>query len=57
MCNEWWMRRRDDDAEENRRLWAEFERMRPVPEPDVTVKEPEVTLEERARTPTPAERA
>jgi hypothetical protein len=56
MCHEWWMRRRVDETEENRRLWGEFEHVRPVTEPDVTVEDPKVTLEERASTPTAAER-
>jgi hypothetical protein len=56
MCHERWMRRRVDQAEDDRRLWEELERTRPVTEPDVTVEEPESTLEERAWTPTPAER-
>jgi hypothetical protein len=46
-----WHRRRE--AEEHRRLWDEFERTRPVSEPERT-DEGEVTLEERAATPSGA---
>jgi hypothetical protein len=56
MCNERWIRRRRDEAEEGRRLWDDFERTRPLTERDVAVDEPEVTLDESERTPTPAER-
>jgi hypothetical protein len=55
MCEEWWMWRRRREAEEARGLWDEFERTRPVGEPD-HVDEPEVTLEDRERMPTAAER-
>ncbi len=51
MCEEWWMWRRRREAEEGRWLWEEFERTRPVSEPDGT-DEREVTLEEREETPT-----
>jgi hypothetical protein len=54
MCEEWWMWRRRLEAEEGRRLWDEFERTRPVGEPERT-DEREVTLEEREATPTAAE--
>jgi hypothetical protein len=53
MCEEWWMRRRRREAEEDHRLWDEFERTRPVSEPD-RPDEREVTLEERDETPTAA---
>jgi hypothetical protein len=62
MCNERWIQRRRDEAEEGReseegrRLWDDFERTRPLTERDVAVDEPEVTLDERKLTPTPAER-
>jgi len=56
MCHEWWMRRRFEEAEEGRGLWEDFERTRPVGEPEVTVEEPEVTLEEREAVRAPAER-
>jgi hypothetical protein len=45
MCEEWWMWHRRREAVEGRRLWDEFERTRPVGEPEVPVDEPEVTLE------------
>jgi len=50
MCEDWWMWRRDREAEEARRLWDDFERTRPVSEPERT-DEREVTLEEREETP------
>jgi hypothetical protein len=56
MCHEWWMSRQLDEAEEGRRLCDEFERTRPLTEPEVALDEPEVTLDEREGTPTPAER-
>ena len=56
VCHEWWMRRRFDEAEEDRRLWEDFDRTRPADEPDVTVEEPEITLEQREATPAAAER-
>jgi hypothetical protein len=51
MCEEWWMWRRRREAEEDRRLWDEFERTRPVSEPE-RPDEREVTLEDREETPT-----
>ena len=56
ICHARWMRHRVDETEKHRRLWGEFERMRPVTQRDVTVEEPEVTLEERGWTPTAAKR-
>lgn len=56
MCNEWWMRRRGEQAEEARRMWDEFERTRPVSEPQVSEDEPEVRLDEREEQPAAAER-
>lgn len=53
MCEEWWMWRRWREAEAGHRLWDEFERTRPVSEPDLT-DEREVTLDEREETPTAA---
>jgi hypothetical protein len=56
MCHDWWMLRRVDEAEESRRLWDDFERTQPVIEPEVTVDEPNLTLErDQFETPTPAE--
>jgi hypothetical protein len=54
MCEEWWMWHRRREAEEARRLWDDFERTRPVGEPE-RMDEREVTLEEREATATPAE--
>jgi hypothetical protein len=55
MCLEWWMWSRYREAEEGGRLWDEFERTRPVSEPE-RPDEREVTLEECERTPSAAER-
>jgi hypothetical protein len=45
MCHEWWMRRRYEERESSRRMWDEFERTRPLSDPEVTEEEPEVILE------------
>lgn len=51
MCHEWWLRRRFEEQEASRRMWDEFERTRPLSDPETTEDEPEVTLEERDPTP------
>jgi hypothetical protein len=53
MCHEWWMRRQADEA---RRMWDEFERTRPVREPEPPEREPEVRLQERDEEPAAVER-
>ena len=55
MCEEWWMWQRRRDAEEARRMWDEFERTRPLSEPE-RADDSGVTLEEREGTPTAVER-
>jgi hypothetical protein len=55
MCEEWWMWRRRREDEEARWLWDEFERTRPVSEPE-RADEREVTLEEDEKAPAAAER-
>ena len=45
MCHEWWFKRQAEEAEASRRMWDEFERTRPLSEPEVTEEEPPVTLE------------
>jgi hypothetical protein len=50
MCDAWWMWQRNREADEARRLWDEFDRARPVSEPE-RPDEREVTLEEREETP------
>lgn len=51
MCHERWLfKRRSKDEEASRRMWDEFERTRPLSDPDVTEEEPEVTLEESETT-------
>ena len=43
MCYERYLRRRREEAEESRELWQDFERTRPIadPEPPAEVTEPE----------------
>jgi hypothetical protein len=43
MCHERWMRRREQEAEESRRVWLDFERTTPIADPDPPEKEPERT--------------
>jgi hypothetical protein len=45
VCEEWWFRRRAEEAEASRRMWEEFERTRPLSDPEVTEEEPAVTPE------------
>jgi hypothetical protein len=45
VCNEWWFQRRAEEREASRRMWEEFERTRPLSDPEVTEEEPEVILE------------
>jgi len=45
VCEEWWFRRRAEEAEASRRMWDEFERTRPLSDPEVTEEGTEVTLE------------
>jgi hypothetical protein len=45
MCNEWWYQRRAKEREASRRMWEEFDRTRPLTDPEVTEEEPEVILE------------
>jgi hypothetical protein len=56
MCHDWWLKRRFEEDEASRELWDEFERMRPLTEPEPTDEETEVTLERREPTRLSAER-
>jgi hypothetical protein len=56
MCHDWWLGRRFGEREESRRMWEEFEHTHPLSQREQTEDEPEVTLEERERTPLPTER-
>ena len=56
MCHDWWLKRRFEEDEASRELWDEFERTRPLNEPEPTGEEAEVTLERREPTPLSAER-
>jgi hypothetical protein len=47
MCHEWWWERRFEEREASRRMWEEFDRTRPLSDPEVVEEEPEVTLEKR----------
>jgi hypothetical protein len=51
MCHERWLRRRSEEREASRRLWDEFDKTRPLSEPEVAEPEHEITLEEREPTP------
>lgn len=51
MCEEWWFRRRHEEAEASRRMWDEFDRTRPLCDPEVTEDEPEVVLEKPEASP------
>ncbi|HYB24752.1 MAG TPA: hypothetical protein VED41_13200 [Solirubrobacteraceae bacterium] len=56
MCHDWWLKRRFEEGEASRELWDEFERTRPLNEPEPTDEETEVTLERRESTRLSAER-
>jgi hypothetical protein len=45
VCHESWFHRRDEEREASRRMWEEFERTRPLSDPGIPKKEPEVILE------------
>ena len=36
MCHDWWLKRRFEEGEASRELWDEFERTRPLNEPECT---------------------
>jgi hypothetical protein len=47
MCHEWWLLRRElEEREAGRRVWDEFERTRPLSQPEPADAEPELTLEQ-----------
>ena len=47
MCHElWWRRQKFEEQEVSRQMWDEFERTRPLSDPEVVEEEPEVTLEQ-----------
>ena len=50
MCHEWWFQRRSEEREASRRMWEEFERTRPLGDPEVTEDKPQVILEEQDTT-------
>jgi hypothetical protein len=41
MCHERWMRRREKEAEDTRRIWADFDRATPIADPDPPAERPE----------------
>ena len=45
MCHDWWQWRTYREGEASRELWDEFERTRPLSEPDPAERDAEVTLE------------
>ena len=56
MCHDWWLKRRFEEDEASHELWDEFERTRPLTEPEPTDEETEITLERRESTRLSAER-
>jgi hypothetical protein len=46
MCHEWSWRRAFEDREASRQMWDEFERTRPLSDPEVIEQEPEITLDQ-----------
>ena len=46
MCHESWFHRRDEKREASRRMWEEFDRTRPLSDPELPEEEREVILEE-----------
>lgn len=55
MCHEWWMRRMQEEREADRKLWDEFERTRPLTDPQPDDEEAEITLERPDTQPVAAE--
>jgi hypothetical protein len=56
MCHEWWQWRAYEEREASRKLWAEFERTRPLSDPEPANDDAEVTLEAPASEPAGAGR-
>lgn len=46
MCHESWFHRRDEERQASRRMWEEFERTRPLSDPERPEEEHNVILEE-----------
>jgi hypothetical protein len=55
MCHEWWQRRMREEREASRELWDEFERTRPLSDPEPQREDPEVKLEQPGTKPVAAE--
>lgn len=56
MCHDWWQWRMYQEREASRELWDEFERTRPLSDPEPVDQDAEVTLEAPEGEPTGAER-
>lgn len=56
MCHDWWRSRAYPEREAGRKLWDEFERSRPLSEPEPEDEDAEVTLEASDAEPAGAER-
>lgn len=56
MCHDWWQWRAYPEREASRKLWDEFERSRPLSEPEPEDEDAEVTLEASDAEPAGAER-
>lgn len=57
MCHDWWQWQMDQEREAGRELWDEFERTRPLSDPEPADNQTEVTLGARDAEPAGAEPA
>jgi hypothetical protein len=56
MCHDWWQWHLYREREASRELWDEFERTRPLSDPEPADRDAEVTLEAPDAEPAAAER-
>lgn len=56
MCHDWWQWRACEEREMSRKMWDEFERTRPLCDPEPADDEAEVTLQSPATEPAGPER-
>jgi hypothetical protein len=56
MCHDWWQWRVYEEREATHKLWDEFERTRPLSDPDPAEADVDVTLESPDAEPAGAER-
>jgi hypothetical protein len=55
MCHDWWYRRMYQEREADRELWDEFDRTRPLSDPEPADEEAEITLEKAEADPVAVE--